>query len=273
MNDIDDPADSWQDAADDYGEEQDIQSLLEAGYGQLDGFVNWLESHVGLDSRTAQQDCCNAESLVDYLANQHRKSVPDVNEYELRWFVFSHYLRKSSADRETQERLTDSLQRFVQYLHEHSGMALPDWVAATLEDTIFYQQRLRALQVLAGEDEAEWKVGFRAWCEELENDLDLRCLWLPSDMGEGMSWGDAMGWREATLRDDANRRWQDERSELIADGLSLDAARDRLVTSYLIWLDTPQSRLDGATPRDTMRTERSEQRLNVEYDDGIADDM
>ena len=47
--------------------EHDIQELLDTGYEQLDGFVNWLEENMHMDARTAQQDCLNAESLLDYL--------------------------------------------------------------------------------------------------------------------------------------------------------------------------------------------------------------
>jgi hypothetical protein len=253
--------------------ELDIQNLLDLGYQQLDGFVEWLERQLEMDSRTAQQDCFNAESLVDYLANHQRKSIVNTNEFELRWFVFSHYIRKSIADRETQERLPVSLLRFFQYLQVQYNMEIEDWILATLEDEIYYMQRLRAIQTLAGEDEAEWKNGFRAWCEELEHDLDLRCLWLPDDLGEGMIWGDRTGWREATLRDEANRLWQKERGELLSDGLNFDAVRERLGASYLIWLDTPQDRLEGATPRQTIYIERSEQMLAQEPDDGVIDEM
>lgn len=257
----------------DTAEGPDIQELLDLGYAQLDGFVNWLERQLEMDTRTAQQDCFNAESFVDYLANHQRKSAVYANEFDLRWFVFSHSIRKSIADRETQERLPDSLLHFFHYLHAQYGMTLSDWISATLEDNLFFVQRLRALHELASGDEAEWKAGFRDWCEELEDDLDMRCLWLPDDMGEGMVWGEQMGWREATLRDDANGLWQRERDERLADGPSFDAMRERLVASYIIWLDTPQSRLEGASPRQTIRGERAEQTLLLEDDDGAIDEM
>lgn len=251
----------------------DIQELLDLGYSQLDGFVEWLERELEMDTRTAQQDCFNAESFVDYLANHQRKSAVDTDEYDLRWFVFSHYIRKTIADRETQERLPDSLLRFFEYLRSQYGMTLPDWIPATLEDNQFYLLRLRALQSLAGEDEAEWKAGFRDWCQDLERDLDMRGLWLPDDMGEGMRWGEQMGWREATLRDEANRRWQQKRNDLLAAGLDFDAVRERLAASYLLWLDTPQSRLEDLSPRQTVRGERAEQMLHSEdEDDGEIDE-
>ena len=259
------------DREDPAADEPGIQEMLDLGYEQLDGFVEWVERKLGIDTRTAQQDCFNAESLLDFLANHQRKSAADINEYDLRWFVFSHYIRKSIADRETQERLPDSLERFFMYLADEHGQPTPEWANATLDDRAFYLKRLQTLQTLAGEDEAEWKTGFREWCAELEEDLDLRCLWLPDDMGEGMRWGDTMGWREATLRFDANELWQAERAELLADGLSFEIMKDKMVASYLIWLDTPQDRLDGATPRQTILGERAERAL-VEEDPDDNDD-
>ncbi|HLJ56290.1 MAG TPA: hypothetical protein VKT77_14715 [Chthonomonadaceae bacterium] len=253
--------------------EPDIQAILDRGYQQLDGFVEWLEQALAVDTRTAQQDCFNAETFVDYMANRHRKAVADVNEFELRWFVFSHYIRKTMADREVQERLPDSLLRFFTFLESTEGLELPEWAAATLDDHLFYAQRLQDFQGLASGDEAEWKSGFREWCDELANDLDTRCLWLPDDMGEGMTWGELMGWKEATLRDDANRVWQEERAALLADGLSYEAARDRLGVSYLLWLDTPQERLDGESPRQTILAERAEQRLEVNEDEDEETDI
>ena len=253
-------------------EEPGIQELLDHGYTQLDGFVEWLESKLGIDTRTAQQDCFNAESLLDFLANHQRKAAADINEYDLRWFVFSHYIRKSIADRETQERLPDSLERFFQYLEAEHGMQTPEWLPAALDDRVFYLKRLQSLLVLAGEDEAEWKTGFREWCVELEEDLDTRCLWLPDDMGEGMNWGDRMGWREATLRHDANVMWQKERADLLADGLTFEAMKEKMVASYLIWLDTPQDRMDRMTPRQTIMGERAEQSLVEEDPDDTEDE-
>ena len=94
-------------------------------------------------------------------------------------------------------------------------------VHGDLEDETFYLKRLRAFADLDNENEADWKENFRDWCAELEEDLDLRSLWLPHDMGEGMEWGDRMGWREATLHEEANAQWQQEREEFLSTGLHL----------------------------------------------------
>ncbi len=239
-------------------DDQDIQSLLDLGYVQLDRFVAWLEEEVGLDTRTAQQDCFNAEALIDYLANQQRKAATDINEFELRWFFFSHYIRKAMADAETEERLPDSMQRFVAFLTSEYGYTMPPWMPAVLAEDHFYRARRAAYAALNDADEREWEEGFQAWCAELEDDLDARCLWLPRELGDGLAWGDTMGWREATLQEEANHLWQDERQAWLDQGLDFESARLRLLDSYDQWLNTPQDRLEGLTPRETILAEREE---------------
>jgi hypothetical protein len=238
-------------------EEQDIQEVLDIGYRQLDGFVTWLEESAGIDTRGAQQDCFNAESLIDYLANYEHRQATAITEYDLRWFLFSHYIRKVGGDAQIEARLLESIRRFFRFLETAEVWEAPAWLPDTLDDDDYYQRRRQAYSDLNELDERGWKTAFRNWCTELEDDLDARCLWLPADMGQGMQWGDAMGWREATLRREAMYNWQSERDELLLDGLDFEAIRDRLGESYLMWLDTPQDRLDDETPRDVILAERA----------------
>jgi hypothetical protein len=243
-----------------YSEEEaaDIGALLEIGYDQLDGFVAWLEETVRVDTRTAQQDCFNAECLIDYLANQYHKTALEINEFELRWFLFSHYIRKAMADGETEERLPASLQRFFHFLQAEHAASIPDWILRVLDDEAFYLKRRNDYAQLDSENERKWEQGFREWCAELEEDLDLRILWLPRELGDGLQWGDVLGWREATLQEEANRLWQEERAHLLQEGMSYDRVREHLMESYRLWLDTPQSKLDGLTPLETILEERGD---------------
>jgi len=236
----------------------EIGELLDEAYDLLDGFVAWLEGEAGLDTRTAQQDCFNAESLLDYLANHYQKSIRDINEFELRWFVFSHYIRQSIADTETEERLPDSLRRLSIYLRAEQAVDLPEWLHGVLDDGILYRKRREQYKTLNPDDEAEWQQGYRLWCEELEDELDVRCLWLPRELGDGMFWGDAMGWREATLYKEANELWQTERTALLRDGMDYESVRSQLLDTYLFWIENEQARLDGRTPRTVILQERSE---------------
>ncbi len=238
--------------------EPDIQALLDRGYEQLDGFVAWLETSVGVDSRTAQQDCFNAEALIDFLANQHRKDASQINEFELRWFVFSHYIRKANADVAIEERLPVSLGRFFHYLEAKYGYQVPIWVESALDDEEYYLKRRSVYLGLDGEDERRWEEGFKEWCLELEEDLDTRCLWLPRDLGDGMLWSDTMGWREATLQEEANIGWQNKREEGLKDGMDFDVLRHVLLRWYNDWLDMPQPRLDGYSPREVIHEEHGD---------------
>ncbi len=247
-----------QETEDDNPDLEDIQELLDMGYEQLDAFREWVDTRLELGSRIAEQDCFNAEFLIDYLANQHRKSAANINEFELRWFLFSHYIRKAAAEEEIEERLPESLQRFFGFLRREHRELTPEWVEAVLDDTAFYAKRRRDYALLDIEDERAWETGFRAWCEELEDDLDTRCLWLPREIGDGLEWSEVMGWREATLFQEANGNWQRERERLLRNGLDYEAARTQLLDTYEAWMDTPQARLDDETPREVVIAERLE---------------
>lgn len=267
--------DDWEEGGLAHSAEEDdsagIQAMLDLGYEQLDGFLVWLEEKAGIGTRVAQQDCFNAECLIDYLANHQRKTIASCGEFDLRWFLFSHYIRKAMADSETEERLPESLERFFAYLEREQHDLLPSWLPGVLDDSAFYLRRRQAYHALDADDERAWEKGFRAWSEELEDDLDARALWLPREMGEGMTWGDVMGWREATLYDEANRQWQEERGELLRQGLDVETIRDHLTTAYRVWLDTPDQRLDDLTPREVIVTERQE-RADEESEEGDDED-
>ncbi len=257
----------WQpDSLDDYDSEagSEIAELLDEAYDLLDGFVQWLEEVAQMDTRTAQQDCFNAESLLDYLANHHHKSIRGMNEFELRWFVFSHYIRQEVADDETAERLPDSLRRFDLYLRSEHALELPEWVVNVLDDRLLYLKRRTEYANLNSEDEAEWQTGYRQWSEELQEELDVRCLWLPRELGDGMFWSEAMGWREATLYTEANKLWQEERSRLLMDGMDYETVRSHLLDTYLFWIENEQERLGGRTPREVIHEEQNEQNLDVD---------
>jgi hypothetical protein len=251
---------------------EDIQALLELGYEQLDGFRNWVDDRLEMGARIAEQDCFNAEFLIDYLANHQRKGVSDINEFELRWFMFSHYIRKAMADEETETRLPESLQRFFGYLRRAHRELAPAWVGSVLDDVGFFIKRRQEYAALNDVDERAWEMGFREWCAELEDDLDTRCLWLPRDIGDGMEWSDVMGWRESTLHAQATEAWQQERDQLLRQGLDYEAARTRLMDIYYGWLDTPQARLDEQTPLEVIQAERLD-RAEEPEDDGLPDDM
>ena len=246
------------DATDEASEDNaDIQEILDEGYERLDQFMQWGEDTLDLDTRTVQQDCFNAESLTDYLANSHRKRAEDINEFALRWFIFSHYIRRAMADIETEERLPDSLRRYFEFLRSEHAYNVPDWLYSALDDRAFYEKRLREFRALP-EDERAWQEGFRQWSEELEDDLDTRCLWLPRDIGDGLTWQDPMGWREATLYQEANELWQSERAEFLLNGLDFEAVRERLTETYLGWMQTPQGKLDDETPLEVIIQERGD---------------
>jgi hypothetical protein len=248
------------DELDDYDadapDEEGISGLLESAFALSIAFQEWSRSVCKLDEKLIRQDATNAESMLDYLANYHRKPFVKANEFEVRWFIFSHYIRKNSEDPETEERLLSSLRRFLSFMEDTTDYLVPDWFTAALDDVPFYQRRRAQYHGLNSEDEKEWRTGFEMWCEELNTDLDARCLLLPDTIGSGLFWSKEMGWREATLQAEANMLWQEQREELIADGFAFEQMREHLQISYLEWLDTPQDKLDGQSPFDVIQAEQ-----------------
>lgn len=236
----------------------DTQDILDEGYAILDGFARWLEEELNLDARVTQQDVFNAEMLVDYVAETARVSVMQMTEFDLRWFVYSHYIRNAKAETEIEERLIESLKRFVVYLKQEHGYFPEHWVEEVVNSPEIYTARWQALHQLDAGDEVEWLAGYRTWCAELEDTLDARGLTLPREMGDSLYWGETMGWREGTLRHRAHRMWLLHRAEMIGQGYGFEEMRDRLADAYIYWMDTPQSHLDGLTPKEMVLQERRE---------------
>ncbi len=253
----------------DWAEEEnkiEIQDWLDEGYELLDRFVAWLETVLDIDTRTVQQDSFNAENLIDYLANHHHKGLDGANEFEIRWFLFSHYIRKSHGYPETQERLLQSLGRFYSFLRSARNFDVPEWLSRVLDEEGAYLRRLHDYRALESEDEAGWQFGFCMWGEEFADDLESRVLWLPRTVGNGLEWGDQMGWREATLHEEATQSWQNRRVELLEEGLNYDAIRIILTQEYLDWLNSPQERLESFTPAQVIIDEK-ENALTRDSDD------
>ncbi len=248
----------WTDKEDNWVDDStsQISTLIEEGYNILDDFIRWLEEDLSSTARLVQQDSFNGELLMEYLAHTHSKGFTDINEYELRWFLYSYAIRKSIADDNTKQRMLASLTNLFHFLQTRRGMAVQAWLTAILQDVETYHNRLHAYTTLSAEDEQKWQEGFAEWCRELDNDLEMRCLAIPADLGHGMYWRDEMGWREATLREEANRLWQEERLELLNQGADYEEILRQLQTSYYVWADMPQDKLDDATPSQIIMEER-----------------
>ncbi|MCS6775120.1 MAG: hypothetical protein RMJ43_15855 [Chloroherpetonaceae bacterium] len=241
-----------------YTEDFDLSTLYNDVLEMQGRFERWIRCLPGVDAHAAQRMCYNTEFFLDYLVNQFEKPVQQINEFELRWFLFSDYIRNARVDEDTALTVLDSLRYFFDFLSESESWSRPQFVDEVLSERAYYLERRRKYLLLDAENVLVWHTGYRRWCEELEDYLDARCLWLPRDMGKGMEWGEEAGWREGTLRREAHRRWLEEREALLQEGWDFETVRTRLFDSLMVWLDTPQRRLGNATPREVIAQERSE---------------
>lgn len=239
-------------------EEADLSALYDSALEMQGRFERWVRCRSGIDALAVQRICYNTEFFLDYLVNQFEKPTQEINEFELRWFLFSYYIRNARVDEATNSTVLDALRYFFDFLSEVEGWARPQFVDDVLSERMYFMDRRRKYLLLPVENELVWQVGYRRWCEELEDNLDALCLWLPRDMGKGMEWGEEAGWREGTLRREAHRQWLQEREYLLQEGWDFESMRSRLFNSLMLWLDTPQWRLGNATPREVILQERSE---------------
>jgi hypothetical protein len=246
-------------------ERADVQDLMDTWYDTLSGFSAWLKEALELDETTIRQNCYHAELFLDYVIEAESKPITAINEFDLRWFFYYHAIRKMKGE-DSERYLPDSLRRYIEFLRVERDFEVEDWLYDVLDAREIYEERWKEYNKLQGGDQTDWLAGYRQWVGELEDDLDSRCLLLPREVGDDLTWAEEMGWREGTFRRRAQRLWIISRNLLIEQGYSVNEMRDPLMHSYLYWLDTPQSVLEGLSPKEVILQERRERLEEAEED-------
>ncbi len=237
-------------------ETADTQKLLDAGYDELDRYSRWIETHRKTDNRTAERYSYVLESLVDYLANYRKTDFRSMSEYDVTWFSYFYFIRQSTPDAAMHEALIAALSSFTEWMKYEYEWVAPSWLNALNADATMYNRRLASYRSLENMSESDWTEAFEIWCAELNDYLDSRCMLVPTEIANGIGWGGTMGWREKALYDHCARRWQHERDKRVNGGAGYEEVRRSLLGSYASWLETPQERLDMASPRDVIMLER-----------------
>ncbi len=237
-------------------ETADTQDLLDSGYDELGRYAQWLDTHTSTDNRTSERYNYVLEALIDYLANYPKTDFRSMLEYDLTWFCYFYYIRQSTPDAAIQEALLPALSSFTSWMKYEYEWLAPSWLAPIVDDETLYNRRLANYRTLENLSESDWADAFEAWCNELNDYLDSRCMLVPREIGNGIVWGGTMGWREKALYDHCARRWQHERESRLRAGAGYEEIRQTLLNSYTSWLETPQERLDMASPREVIMLER-----------------
>ncbi len=237
-------------------ETADTQELLDSGYDELDKYGNWLGTHTGTDNRTLERYSYVLEALIDYLANYPKTDFRSMTEYDLSWFCYFYFIRLGTPDSAMHDVLLPALSSFVTWMKFEYEWLSPSWLGSLIADETMYNRRLASYRLLETMSESDWTEAFDLWCNELNDYLDSRCMLIPSEIGNGITWGNTMGWREKALYDHCARRWQHEREVRLNAGAGYEEIRQSLLNSYTSWLETPQERLDMASPREVIMLER-----------------
>jgi len=240
----------------------------------LEAFLNWMAA---LPDYTSQirWHYANVEAFLDYLSTVAQITVFNLNEFDLRWFLFHYYIRHDSTYMEEEARhiLPTSLALFFRFLKEEKEWEIPQWVFETLQNQAWFETRLVDYQKLSTLDIESAELAYSRWNQELLEDLDNRLLLLPKVLVEGISWNEPAGWREAALYRQALRLWLKLRQELLTDPtLEESDIREILLSAYASWVRTPQERLENQSPIEVILAERDERAGLTQGEDGLEEE-
>lgn len=139
----------------------------EAAEQEIDRFEGWLQEKCGMRVREAQAHAFNASCLADYLISYEDKALEGIDEAALKWFLYSHYLRKVVAPDEVELLLPRSITLFYQYLQSWGKMEDVTWIQAVCADEARYLDRRQRYLELDLDDDQAWS----AWINELRVEI------------------------------------------------------------------------------------------------------
>ncbi len=232
---------------------EDLDELADDEAAFVERFEAWLRA-LGRAESTVERHTANASLFVEGFLAQHQEvPVCAVTEYDVRMFLFEWYPRKVFASPSDARALPTSLGRFFDYLHNEEGISCP-WAADVLRDKDTFMARWESCPSQFWSDE-----GVGLWRGHVYADLDARVLCADPHLGRGVEWGATMGFEEAMLEREGQRRWLLWRDEIIGSATTApDEIRAELVRRQRKWARTPQQALSGKTPLQVIKAERRE---------------
>ncbi|MDE2125958.1 MAG: hypothetical protein KGJ62_05145 [Armatimonadetes bacterium] len=247
------------------------QECADSGAELLVRFAMWCGNSAHLSDADVGTHYQNASVLVDYLCDGFSEGPAEAGEYELRRFVDNVYIRTCS-DVSIGAVLPDTLALLYGFLTVESGFQWPEWLEEILAERERYTMRLHQyLHILAAARDPE-RADIRNWLTDYRDDMDSRCLLLPTEFADGASWGETMGMRESALYDEANARWQRDRLRMLQESADMDDIRSELTARYLQWMHMPQDELDGQTPSAVILAEQDENGAEMRQAEPSGDD-
>ncbi|CCW34268.1 hypothetical protein CWRG_00715 [Chthonomonas calidirosea] len=250
------------------------EDVIEQNDLVLEAFLNWMTDLTDHTSTQVTWHYANVEAFLEYLSTVAQTTVFNLNEFDLRWFLFHYYIRHDSSyvEEAAAHILPASLGLFFQFLDEERGWKTPQWILDALRNQAWFEKRLIDYRKLSALDLEAAELAYVRWNQELLEDLDNRLLLLPKELVEGVLWNEPAGWREAALYRQASRLWLRLREELLADAtLSESDVREALLSAYTNWVRTPQERLENQSPIEVILAERDERAGLMQGEDGLEE--
>lgn len=233
----------------------DPDAFAERERAVLERFARWLgeggKGRRALVPATVRSHAGVAEMFVECLTGFQGVGLAAVHELDVRAFLYDWFPRKVTMGRGNAMRVPGSLRRFFRFLEEREALVCP-WAEPLLDDTETFA--LRWDEFPGGH---WWDEAVQVWQAELARDLDARVLLASESLAGGERWGDTMGFDEARLRGELQRKWLAWRDEVIAAGKAEPAhVRRELVERQHAWEEAPHPEYGGRPPRAVVLRER-----------------
>ncbi|MDH7485097.1 MAG: hypothetical protein QHJ81_02340 [Anaerolineae bacterium] len=164
---------------------EEWERQLEEAEALVHRFAQWLVKEKRLSPEEASNHGFNAHVLADYLICYEGLTLETVSEQALKWFLYSHYIRKVMAPRETELALPRSIGLLYEYLHVLGRVSDLGWIQALCADEQRYRARWQGYQDLDVEDEEAFRRGFGKWINELRQEILV--VKIPDDQAESLA--------------------------------------------------------------------------------------
>jgi len=235
-------------------ENVDASKVRSASY--LDDFSEWLGSSKHMEAGEISERRQHAEALVEFLHVVKGKECSELDELDLRQFLYNHAIALWVEPIGAQGRLPASVALFYEYLEQKGVFDGSRWLKPICSDIEYYLSRCRSFRNWENRD-SQWEEHFAAWCDELDQDLYRRCL-LPAERLDGETvWSENMGEMERRIHRELASFLVKRRKELMESGVkSFHTLRNRLEQLQKAWLARPKKRFGGRSPLELVKQEQ-----------------
>lgn len=199
----------------------------------------------------------NIYMLVDYLADYEGKSVKDINELDLRIFMYNWIIHKALVPLPIKRVIPESVSVFYEFLENNKLIKDIKWLKKICADKKYYQKRLKEYNLIKT-GSSDYQEKYAKWHNDLTEELYNLCLIPSSYLGEKEQWGSAMGIRERSLYEQLSKYILQQKQKLETEGKT-EPKENRATLDKLQkeWVARKVKKL-GMSPYEAVMQERKE---------------